>query len=185
LRLQHFLSYNSIMRTYLPALLMLSLLSGCLTIETKTPSPPFFVTSTLPPGPEATPTMTSTPQGSLPRPENCTDEGVLLEDVTIPDGTILARGEAFTKTWRLMNMGTCPWDAGYSLIFLTGERMSAPNSVKLGITLPGESVDISVQLIAPSVNGSYMGVFALRNSLAQFVTIGSSDNIWVKIVVGK
>ncbi len=172
------------MRTSLPALLLFVLMSGCITLETKTPPPPVFVTSTLPPGPAATPTLTSTPRGFLPRPENCTDEAVLLEDVTIPDGMILTAGESFTKTWRLMNTGTCPWDSGYSLVFLTGERMSAPDTVPLTITLPGADLDISVELIAPSVNGSYMGVFALHNSLGGFVMIGSSDNIWVKIVVG-
>jgi len=173
------------MRTYLLALLLLGLMSGCITIETKTPPPPVFVTSTLPAGLAATPTLTSTPLGFLPRPEDCTDQAVLLEDVTIPDGTILAGGKSFTKTWRLKNTGTCPWDAGYSLVFLTGERMSAPDSVPLTITLPGASLDISVQLIAPSVNGSFMAVFALRNSLGQSVMIGSSDNIWVKIGVKK
>ena len=180
-----FFNYNRNMRNAIPTLLVLGLIGGCLTIEKRTPPPPVFITSTLPPGPTSTPTLTPTPLGFLPRPENCTDEAVLLEDVTIPDGTILARGESFTKTWRLKNTGTCPWDAGYSLIFLTGARMDAPDSVPLSITLPGASMDISVQLIAPSVNGSYMGVFALRNSLGQSVMIGSSDNIWVKIRVGK
>jgi uncharacterized protein YkwD len=172
------------MRKLIPSLLILGLLSGCLTIETRTPPPPLFVTSTLPPGPPATPTLTATPEGILPRPEACNDEAVLLEDVTIPDGTLLARGEAFAKTWRLKNTGTCPWDAGYSLIFLAGERMSAPDSVALTITLPGESADVSVQMVAPSVDGNYMGVFGLRNSLGQSVMIGTSDNIWVKIIVG-
>ena len=179
------ISQNNLNRMVLPALLVLGLLRGCITFETRTPPPPVFITSTLPAGPAATPTMTSTPRGFLPRPENCTDEAVLLEDVTIPDGTLLAPGEAFTKTWRLMNIGTCPWDAGYSLIFLTGERMSAPDSVPLTITLPGESLDISVDLIAPSINGRYMGVFTIRNPLGGFLKIGSGDNIWVKILVGK
>lgn len=173
------------MRTFLPSLLLLGLVGGCLTIETQTPHPPLFVTSTLPPGPSATPTLTSTPEGILPRPENCTDEAVLLEDVTIPDGTVLAPGETFTKTWRLKNTGTCPWDASYSLIFLAGERMSAPDSVPLTVTLPGESADVSVQLVAPSQNGKYMGIFGLRNSLGQEIPIGTSNNVWVDIVVRK
>lgn len=171
------------MRTLLPSLLLLGLTGGCLIIETQTPPPPLFVTSTLPAGPSATPTLTATPKGILPRPENCTDAAVLLEDVTISDGTVVAPGEAFTKTWRLKNVGTCPWDAGYSLIFLTGERMSAPDSVPLTITLPGESVDVSVQLVAPSKNGKYMGIFGLRNSLGQEIPIGTGNTIWVEIVV--
>jgi uncharacterized protein YkwD len=142
------------------------------------------VTSILPAGPSATATPTATPEGILPRPENCTDEAVLLEDVTIPDGTIVDGGKSFVKTWRLKNVGTCPWDANYRLVFMAGERMSAPDSVALTVTLPGESADVSVALIAPAANGSYMGIFILRNPLGQTVMIGTSDNVWVKIVVG-
>lgn len=181
----HFISYNHAMRRYLPALLALGLLRGCLTFETRPAPPPLFITSTLSAGPLATPSLTRTPRGYLPRPEDCRDAALLLKDVTIPDGTILKRNEAFTKTWRLKNIGTCPWDAGYALVFLTGERMSAPDSVPLSITLPGESADVSVLLIAPSASGQYIGVFALRNPLGEFVMIGTSDNIWVRIIVKK
>lgn len=169
----------------LPALLVLGFLRGCLTFETRTPPPPPFITSTLPAGPAATFTPSPTPYGFLPRPEDCTDKAVLLKDVTIPDGTILKSGQAFTKTWRLKNIGTCPWDAGYALVFLTGDRMSAPDSVPLKITLPGQNINISVKLIAPKAAGQYIGVFTLRNPVGQFVMIGTSDNIWVKITVKK
>lgn len=176
---------NHTLRNFLPALLVLGLLKGCLTVETRTPPPPLFITSTLPPGPAVTPAASPLPRGYLPRPEDCTDKAVLLKDVTIPDGTILKKGEAFTKIWRLKNIGTCPWDAGYSLVFLTGERMSAPDSIPLRIILPGESADLPVDLIAPSTPGPYIGVFVLRNPLGQFVMIGASDNIWVRIIVKK
>jgi len=172
------------MKTLIPSLLLLGLLSGCITVETRTPPPPLFVTSTLPAGPVATSTLTPTPADVPSRPEDCTDDAVLLQDVTIPDGTVVKGGETFVKTWRLKNMGTCPWDANYRLVSLAGEKMSAPDSVALTVTLPGESADVSVQLVAPSSNGSYTGVFALRNPLGQTVMIGTSDNVWVKIIVG-
>ena len=173
------------MRTILPALLFLGMLRGCITVETRTPPPPLFVTSTLPAGPAATPTPTATPEGILPRPDDCTDEAVLMEDVTILDGTRMKSGQSFTKTWRLKNMGTCPWDASYHLVFLAGNRMGAPDSVALTVTLPGETVDVSVELIAPSQNGNYTGVFGLRNPFEQTVPIGLSDNFWVNIIVGE
>lgn len=173
------------MRILLPALLLLGLLTGCsITVETKTPPPPLFVTSTLPAGPAATATLTGMPAGLLPRPTDCVDKAVLMKDVTIPDGTRMKSGQSFTKTWRLKNMGICPWDASYSLVFLAGDRMGAPDSIPLTVTLPGESVDVSVELTAPSANGSYMGIFGLRNSFGKTVPIGLSDNFWVDIVVG-
>lgn len=176
------------MRILLPALLLLGLLTGCsITVETKTPPPPLFVTSTLPAGPAATATLTGTPTAPgtvLPRPTDCVDKAVLMKDVTILDGTRMKSGQSFTKTWRLKNMGICPWDASYSLAFLAGERMGAPDSVPLTVTLPGESVDISVELTAPTANGSYMGIYELRGPGGQAVPIGLSNNFWVDIVVG-
>ena len=171
------------MKKRLSVLLMIFLLTGCLTVETKTPAPPLFVTSTLPPGPAATATLTITPEGLLPRPENCTDKAVLMEDVTVLDGTRMPGGQSFTKTWRLKNVGTCPWDASYQLVFLAGERMDAPNSIPLTITLPEKTVDVSVKLTAPSSNGTYIGIFGLQNSLGQSIPIGTGDNVWVKIIV--
>ena len=175
------------MRIFLPALLLLGLLTGCITVETKTPPPPHFVTSTLPAGPAATATLTATPTAPgtvLPRPTDCVDKAVLMKDVTILDGTRMKGGQSFTKTWQLKNMGTCPWDASYSLVFLAGDRMGAPDSVPVNVTLPGETVDVSVELTAPTANGNYTGVFGLRNPFGQAVPIGLSDNFWVNIIVG-
>jgi uncharacterized protein YkwD len=178
------------MRIFLPALLLLGLLTGCITVETKTPAPPLFVTSTLPAGPAATATLTGTltaPGTVLPRPTDCVDKAVLMEDVTILDGTRMKSGQSFTKTWRLKNMGTCPWDASYSLAFIAGEPfgVGAPNPVPLTVTLPGETVDVSVELTAPTANGSYTGIYELRGPGGQAVPIGLSNNFWVNIIVGQ
>ena len=53
-----------------------------------------------PPTPEATPTGTITPPA-------CTMSAALLEDLSVPDGTVLQPNQRFTKTWRVQNNGTC------------------------------------------------------------------------------
>ncbi|MBV6395390.1 MAG: hypothetical protein HFACDABA_00966 [Anaerolineales bacterium] len=168
-------------------LLTLLLLSGCLTIETHTPTPLHFVTSTLPALPVVTltPSRTATPADTLPRPEGCTDDAIFMSDVTIPDGTRAARGQTFTKTWRLRNLGTCPWDSSYQLFFIAGERMGAPDSIPIPVTAPKEDADISAQLTAPSKDGSYTGVFELRDPNGKVIHIGLDKSIWVKIIVGE
>jgi uncharacterized protein YkwD len=173
------------MRTFI-ALLAALLLTGCITVETKTPPPPLFVTSTLPALPTAIPTQTATPVAvpTLPRPANCKDAAVLMQDVTIPDGTRFQPGETFTKTWRLRNTGTCPWDRNYQLVFVSGERMGAPDFVPVPVTGTQEDADISVGLAAPSANGTYTGIYELRNGEEQPVPIGIGKTVWVKIVVG-
>ena len=37
------------------------------------------------------------------------DQAQFVSDLTAPDGSSFAPGAAFTKTWRLMNIGTCTW----------------------------------------------------------------------------
>jgi len=83
---------------------------------------------------------------------------------TIPDGTKLNAGESFTKSWRLKNTGTCTWNSNYKLVFVDGNQMSGPNSVKLnGFVKPGESVDILVDLKAPNKPGTYTGYWRLQS----------------------
>lgn len=174
------------MRKLLPLLVFL-LLTGCITVETTTPTPLLFVTSTLPPLPVVTqtPSLTPTPADALPRPEGCTDSAIFISDVTIPDGTRVARGQTFTKTWRLRDMGTCPWDSSYQLVFIAGERMGAPDSIPLPVTAPKEDADISVQLTAPSKDGVYTGIFELRDPDGKVISIGLDKSIWVKVIVGE
>lgn len=173
------------MRTF-SILLAAILLTGCITVETKTPPPPLFVTSTLPPLPTALPTLTATPAAAptLPRPDNCKDAAVLMQDVTVPDGTRFQPGETFTKTWQLRNTGTCPWDRNYTLVFVSGERMGAPDFVSVPVTPAQADADISVELTAPSADGTYTGVYELHDPDGKIVPIGIGKTMWVKIIVG-
>ena len=171
-------------------------LSSCITISTPTEAAgtPLFVTSTLPPtrqlvalpsrtptGPAGTP---GTPTKAVTAPANCKDQAVLLEDVTIPDGTEMQPGETFTKTWKLQNTGTCPW-SGYTLVFADGERMEAPDSTAVPQTLASKTVEISVDLVAPETDGDYTGNFSIHNLDDEVVPIGIEETMWVKIVVGE
>jgi hypothetical protein len=95
---------------------------------------------------------------------------------------------AFTKTWRLKNVGTCSWTTAYSLVFAGGDPMGAPAAIALPRTvLPGQTIDISVNLIAPAFSGTYRGAWELRNLSGKLIGTGAgfSEPIWVKIKVNK
>ena len=63
-------------------------------------------------------------------------------DVTIPDGMEVNPGRNFTKTWRLINSGTCPWTADYSLVWFSGAELTQQLEIQLpNIVNPGEVVD--------------------------------------------
>lgn len=131
--------------------------------NTPTPLPP---TDTPPPPPP-----TATLAGPLPTTpplatatQNC-DKADFITDVTISDGTTLNANESFVKTWRLKNIGTCSWTPSYTVVFESGDAMSGPAAQALsGNVNPGQTVDISVNLKAPSANGTYRGNWALRNA---------------------
>jgi hypothetical protein len=95
-------------------------------------------------------------------------------------------GQSFTKIWRLQNVGTCTWTKSYAVAYFSGEQMGAPASVPLaGNVAPGQSVDISVDMLAPGAPGKFQGNWKLRNASNVLFGIGpnSSAPFWVRIVV--
>jgi hypothetical protein len=123
----------------------------------------------------------------LPTPAgDCTNKALFIADLTIPDDTLLTAGETFTKTWRLQNLGSCVWDASYSLTPVAGDKMGSSESVPLTTTVPpGELGDLSITLIAPESPGGYRGEWQLMNSEGILFGIGpgSDKPFWVQIVV--
>src|SRR5262245_38777081 len=88
--------------------------------------------------------------------QSCTDRAQFLADVTVPDGSRYDPGATFKKTWRLRNVGTCTWTNAYMMVFDTGERMGNTASVNLtSNVIPGQDVELSVDLTAPSNPGRY------------------------------
>lgn len=153
-------------------------------LQATTPAPPptqAVVTPTTTPTAPPPPTFTSTPT-TVP----C-DRAQYIADVNYPDGSDLAPGTAFTKTWRIQNTGTCTWTSSYSLVFYSGDSMGAPAAVPLttGTVAPGQTVDVSVPLVAPSTPGTYQGYFRLRNSSGVVFGLGTAGtgSIWVKVDV--
>ncbi len=112
------------------------------------------------------PAVPSSTSGALPATagSDC-DDADFVADVTIPDGTVMDAGESFTKTWRLKNAGTCSWTTSYSVIFSDGDSMGGPATQAFTTTVnPGQTVDISIDLKAPSTPGNYTGYWQLRNA---------------------
>ena len=182
------------MKKIILILVIAMLLSSCISVEVKdadTPVPSNFVTATLaptkasyvPPTMTLPPAITQTPTFVVTIDPNCLDSAVLVRDVTIPDGTQMKPGEKFTKTWEFINNGDCPW-YGYTLKFAAGDQMNAPLSAPIPDTLLKKSVQVSVDLTAPTTNGSFTGYFTLNNPKGKDVPIGIEKTFWVKITVG-
>lgn len=124
----------------------------------------------------------------MPEPESeaCTDRIGFIMDVTIPDDSEIEAGATFTKTWRLRNDGPCIWETSYDLVFHHRDHMSAASAVALpGSVVPGQIVDLSIDMVAPDDPGTYQGFWMLRNGENVLFGLGAGGDVafWVKIVV--
>jgi hypothetical protein len=151
-----------------------------------------LITNTLLPGvPSATPFSISTSTPGATRSAAC-DNANFVKDVTIPDGTEVPAGSTFVKTWRFKNLGPCTWTTSYHLLFSymsdSGKNgvfeppapVGFPNTV-----LPGEEVELSVTLTAPTKAGTYQIVFVLRNNKGFSIPLINYNTyeFWVNFVV--
>ena len=145
-------------------------------IEVPTPALPTVT-------PPAIATATDTPVPPTETAQPC-DQAAFVKDVTIPDGTKMMPGEAFTKTWRLKNTGTCTWSTSYALVFAGGDAMGAPAVINLPSSVaPNAVVDLSVNLKAPAQPGKYTGNWKLRNATGGVFSPGGNQPFFVQIEV--
>jgi len=144
-------------------------------------------TSTPIPTPATGPTLTSTPHPTLP-PASAKDQDCMrasLVSETIPDGTIMTPGQSFTKVWQIQNTSSCTWDTSYKIVFWDGDVMgggyvySFPQQA-----LPGDTVNVSLVLTAPSDGGEYKGSWKLQTPSGYDFGVGYDSPFWVDIVVG-
>lgn len=155
---------------------------------TASPQPTGSETTSLPPTDAAISATTTVPFAS-PTFEQICDKaapGYPKIDASIDDDTEMDPGQTFTKSWRLESVGTCTWTTDYALVWFSGEQLDAPASVPLkGSVAPGQTVEISVDMVAPHSPGTYQSNWKLRNSAGVLFGIGpnGSSPFWVRIVV--
>jgi hypothetical protein len=93
-------------------------------------------------------------------------------------------GTAFTKTWRLHNIGTCTWNSAYAVVFVSGESLGAPATVLLpGDVPPNATVDISIDMRAPTTPGRYTGYWRMRNASGGQFSASGNQPFFVQIEV--
>ncbi len=146
---------------------------------TPTPSLP---TETL--TPEATGTATVAPVAQVTNAQGTTvalcDNLQFVADVNIPDDTTMSPGQDFVKTWRVKNTGSCPWDAGYKLVYADYvDKMSGQWQPLTQVVQPGQEIELSVQFKAPDKIGEYLSAWQMANPKG----ITFPEAVYVKILV--
>jgi hypothetical protein len=136
---------------------------------TPTPVPP---TSSPYPSPTATTSVLHTYSSSC-------NGAAYVSDVTVADGEEMAPGETFTKTWELLNTGSCPWSTGYSVVFISGADMQSSSADLDAVVAAGACGDASVELTAPEDEGRYTGYWRLADASGALF----GEQFYVQIVV--
>jgi hypothetical protein len=116
-----------------------------------------------------------------------------LEHMTILTGTVVGRGQVFTKTWAVENTGTTTWTNDYTLVFDQGEQMDGPDEQPLlhyyhpliEDVKPGDLISITVVLTSSLEEGEFIGYWLLRDLEGEQFGFGpeSKDPMQVDIIV--
>ena len=123
-------------------------------------NPTAVISTATPLAATATPNAPATPSG----PTTCTLASTFISDVTIPDGTIIAPGGSFVKTWAIQNSGTCSWGGGYNAVFVSGLALGAASPQPIPSAGPGDIINISINMVAPTTPGSHSSVWQIQAS---------------------
>jgi Ig-like domain from next to BRCA1 gene len=149
----------------------------------KATNTPLITDTPLPGTPSATPLTLKTPK--ITSQASCDNFDPNIIDVTIADNTEILPGDSFIKTWRFKNLGPCTWNEDYKLIYSYGNVNGDTDWSKVrpvnfpNLVVPGDTVEISITLTAPSEAGTYRGVFRLQNDKG----FNFGIEFWVQIVV--
>lgn len=166
-------------------ILLMTQMAGTLAPATATVSPPPSPIPASQSPAERTPSATLPP---TPLSEFCRDQAEFVKDVSVADNTAFRPGERFIKTWRLRNSGDCTWTPQYALVFVGGDRLEAATEIPLsGYVQPNETVDLSVEMTAPTESGQFQGQWMLKSADGSHFGIGEKADkpFWVRIVVSE
>lgn len=138
------------------------------------------------------------PKSSLGRPESLLQSNTLMlplqpcapvmptlsaafVDENLPDGTHLQPGTKFIKHWRMKNTGNVKWNTDTKLKFMWG-NLTLASPEKKDVVVPclkaGHIGIVSVQFIAPTLEGTYTSHWRLSHKGQQF-----GPRVWCSIIV--
>jgi len=105
----------------------------------------------------------------------------LVENVTIPERSVVGPSQSLVKTWKVTNPGPAGWPESTKLIFVRGDRsVSSEEEFPVPPCKAGETVDINALVITPATNGRHTAVFRLAD--ADRIPFG--PRFWCDFVVG-
>lgn len=126
----------------------------------------------------ATPSLTA-PSIATPSTGQCTNDSVLVADMTAPDDSEFQPGQAFEKTWRIKNSGTCAWNSSYKFVFVDGSRMGATAEIAVPDTSSGATAELKVRMTAPTKTGVSAALWQMEGPSGEH--FGPTFNLTIRV----
>ncbi len=127
-----------------------------------------------------TPLPSPVPSEALPTATiACTNRARFLDDLSLPDDSIVQPGAELVKRWLVANEGTCDWGPGYRLVHVGGEGLSASDALALFPARAGSNATWEVILRAPDEPGEYVSEWQAQAPDGTFF----GDVVFVVLVV--
>jgi len=144
------------------------------------------------PSPTSTPIPTITPIPTRSSPGNGQTgppvklgpcyKATYIGSITAGNGTTIAPGAQITKIWRVMNSGHCVWSTGFKLVLAKGTSLDKIESIPIPANiLPGETVDIEVNFIAPETLGNYKSSWLFNDSYGNWFGHGENQSGYIPL----
>lgn len=159
--------------------LTMVLLSACGSQVDPTPTlawTPLPLVSSVP-LPTATPTMAGA--GFVLGNRECINDAIFLEDLTVPDQTIVSAGELLDKRWSVQNSGSCDWGSGYHLIRVGLDPFESVGEIALYPARSGTTATWQVELNAPQEPGEHISIWQAR--APDGTLFGQQVYVWVLV----
>ncbi len=142
--------------------------------------PPSLVASGTPE--QATPEVflsTPTSVAYIPPTPSCLNDLLFLDDLTVPDGTLVLPETLMDKRWSVENTGSCNWDQHFSLKLVAGSEMGARVKQALYPARSGTQATIRILFSAPPEPGTYRSAWQAFSPQDE----AFGDPIFIEIVV--
>jgi hypothetical protein len=125
-----------------------------------------YATRTMTVEPSATvpglPTHTAQPAATATNPAS--PDVAEWVSQTPADYTTVAPGTAFKMTWTIRNVGKSTWTPAYQLRFFANNPLGGPPAINFSKDVPpGDTIDLSVDMIAPATPGDYHSIWVMTS----------------------
>ena len=164
----------------LPAAAVFGLLLAACSRTPPSSAATFSLPRTTPVSLTATPAL-AVDETTTPTVSACIHGAVYLEDLTVPDGSIVAPGSEVDKRWSVQNSGTCQWGSDYRLVHVGGDGLAGPEETALYPAPAGATAVWQVILHAPTQPGEYTSRWQARSPDGTLF----GDEVFVVVIVGE